>query len=127
MASRETSSKSLLRIIKAHRAIVLAVQVTPFAYGLFYIAAILIQSDVMAAVFYASPLFVVAELAYSRILRLCKWHRKACAVPLFPATVSVLDNYMVDLSEIAVEVSYAVVTAMVMVLFHAAYNIFIKQ
>ena len=76
--------------------------------------------------FYVSPMTVVAFLILSKLLRLCKWHRRAVALPLLPQCVSILDYYVLDLSDVAVEVNFCMVLSMAVLLLIAAYNVFIK-
>lgn len=76
--------------------------------------------------FYVSPMTVAAFLILSKLLRLCKWHRRAVALPLLPQAVNLLDYYVVDLSEIAVRVNFFIVLSMAILLMIAAYNVFFK-
>lgn len=76
--------------------------------------------------FYVSPITVLAFLLLSKVFRLCKWHRRAVALPLIPQIVSLLDYYVIDLSEIAVRVNFYVILAMSVLLLVAAYNVFFK-
>lgn len=76
--------------------------------------------------FYVSPMAVAAFLILSKLLRLCKWHRRAVALPLLPQAVNLLDYYVVDLSEVAVRVNFFIVLSMAILLMIAAYNVFFK-
>lgn len=76
--------------------------------------------------FYISPLIIVAHLVYSRILHLCKWHKTACVIPIFPQVVSMIDYYIIELTEIEALVTNLLTISMVILLLVAAYNVFLK-
>lgn len=102
------------------RRITAAVQVFPFVYtGLFvflFTAYSFIDKESVAlniidyAVF-VSPMVVVAHLVYSRMLKMCKWHRLACALPLLPQAVDQFDLYVYHFGHNA----WIVVTATILI------------
>lgn len=105
----------------------------PFAYTLFYIISLVVAltgpeplSRACDMLFYVSPIVVAQFLVLSRVLHLCKWHRTACLLPLFPQAVSLLDYYVIELSEIAAEINAIVFLTMAVLLLAAAYNVFFK-
>ena len=81
---------------------------------------------VLDTIFYISPLFCAAHLIYSKMLRLCEWHRAACVVPIFPQVVNLVDYYLISLSEIQAMVFTLTAVAMTVTLIVAAYNVFLK-
>lgn len=89
------------RLIAVLRNITMAVQVFPFIYTalfVFLFAAYSFSSGVVLDIIdyaaFVSPIVVVAHLVYSRMLKLCKWHRIACALPLIPQAVDQFDVYV---------------------------------
>lgn len=83
------------------RRITLAVRVLPFIYTALFL--ILFGSysflpdpalDIVDHICFISPVVVIAHIIYSRMLRMCKWHRVACALPLLPQGVDLFDNYI---------------------------------
>lgn len=79
----------------------MAVQVFPFIYTalfVFLFAAYSFSSGVVLDIIdyaaFVSPIVIVAHLVYSRMLKLCKWHRIACALPLIPQAVDQFDVYV---------------------------------
>lgn len=101
MATREEDRERIQRLIKTLRSITLSVQITPFIFGLFYIIAIPLYvgiSDTAQTLadtmFYISPLAIGAMLVFSHILKLCRWHRIACLLPLGPQVLWVIDYFV---------------------------------
>lgn len=89
------------RLIAVLRNITMAVQVFPFIYTalfVFLFAAYSFSSGVVLDIIdyaaFVSPIVIVAHLVYSRMLKLCKWHRIACALPLIPQAVDQFDVYV---------------------------------
>lgn len=115
------------------RAITLTAQIIPFVYSALYIFCMVLycfasEPVVRAAdtLFYVSPLAVVAFLIESRVLKLCKWHRRACALPLLPQAAVFIDYHIVELSRFSAYVAIAVPAIMSILLLIAAYNVFLK-
>lgn len=79
---------------------------------------------VLDTLFYVSPIMVAQFLALSRILRLCGWHRLACALPLCPQTSVLLDHTIVIFSERAAEIHIITTMAMALLLLISAYKVF---
>ena len=97
----ESPQDAKSRLIAVLRNITMAVQVFPFIYTalfVFLFAAYSFSSGVVLDIIdyaaFVSPIVVVAHLVYSRMLKLCKWHRIACALPLIPQAVDQFDVYV---------------------------------
>lgn len=121
------------RLILTLRSITLAVQIIPFIYAsLFVLDFILYASlseqaqQVFDTLFYTSPFVAASNLVFSKILHLCKWHKTACVLPLFPQAVSFVDYYIIELTEIEALVTDFLTLTMVILLIVAAYNVFLK-
>ena len=120
-------------LVKKLRYVTLAIQLMPFIYTVPYIVSIAASyflsydaARIFDELFYVSPITVSAFLVLSRLLRLCKWHRTACILPLFPQFVSFVDYYIIELSEIAAQVNIMLFGSMAVLLLIAAYNVFMK-
>lgn len=94
------------RLVIILRRITMAVQVFPFVYTGFFIVLFTAYSfgegailDIIDHLTFVSPIVVVAHLVYSKMLMMCKWHRAACALPLFPQAVDVADTYIFHFGE----------------------------
>ena len=81
---------------------------------------------ILDTLFYVSPVIICAFLVLSRLLRLCKWHKTACVLPLLPQIVSFVDYYIIELTEIAAQVNIILFGPMAVLLLIAAYNVFMK-
>ena len=109
----------------------LAVQIIPFAYTLIYIFVFFsyghISEEAASALdtlFYISPIQIIGLLILSKILHLCKWHRMACVLPLFPQLVSFIDYYIIALTEIEAYVTNIITIVMSALLLVSAYKVF---
>ena len=79
---------------------------------------------VLDSLFYVSPVIVIQFLMLSRVLRLCRWHKLACALPMFPQVPVVLDHTVVFFSERAVEIHVITMMVMSFLLLISAYKVF---
>ncbi len=123
----------ILALIETLRSITLAVQVIPFVYTGLYIIVLCTYAfapervlEALDTLFYVSPTVVVAFLLESRILKLCHWHRAACALPLLPQVSVFVDSYIYELAERGVYALYLVIIAMSVLLLVAAYKVFLS-
>lgn len=121
-------------IIGKLRVITRAVQVAPFVYAGIYIlcmfAYLFVSEEVCSildTLFYTSPLMLVIFLIQSKILKLCRWHRTACILPIIPQISVLIDSYITDLSEAYATVSICLPIAMMLILLVAAYKVFIAN
>ncbi len=119
-------------LIKKLRHITLATQLMPFIYGGFYILSLFLYTvgteetaRLCDTLFYVSPIVVAEFLVLSRLLRLCKWHRIACCVPLIPQVMSLIDYYIIEFSEIVVQVDIFIYMSSIILLLIAAYKVFL--
>lgn len=109
----------------------LAVQIIPFVYSFIYILILLSYGDVsedtavvLDTLFYISPLQIVGFLILSRVLRLCKWHRMACLLPIFPQAISFVDYYIIELTEVEGYLTNMTTVVMSALLLFSAYKVF---
>lgn len=123
----------LAALIKKLRLVTSAVQLMPFVYTVLFIISLVVSffasEDVVRifdTLFYTSPIVVIAFLILSKLLRLCRWHRMACLLPLFPRVVSFVDYHIIELTEVLAQVNIILFATMAFLLLIAAYNIFIK-
>lgn len=91
MASREQEIGQIKYLIGKLRYITLAVQILPFVYSFFYILSLVMYLicdesvlRILDTLFYVSPIVVGGFLVESHILKLCKWHKSACILPILP-------------------------------------------
>ena len=76
--------------------------------------------------FYVSPIVVIGNLLESRILKLCKWHRASCILPLCPQVNLFIDRYIYEFSFYAELAHIIMIIAMTALLLVSAYKVFMK-
>ena len=120
-------------LVKKLRYVTLAVQLMPFIYTVPYVVSIIASyflsydsARIFDTLFYVSPVTVGAFLVLSKLLRLCRWHKTACILPLLPQVVSFIDYYIIELTEVAAQVNIILFGSMALLLLVAAYNVFMK-
>ena len=111
----------------------MAVQVIPFVYTLLYILSMVAYLAVPESIlrvldtlFYTSPFMVAAFLVESKILRLCRWHRAACILPLLPQVAVFVDYHIIPLTRNQVILTISLSITMAALLLVAAYKVFFK-
>lgn len=134
MANQEYDTGKIKRLIIVLKRITLSVQIVPFVFTALYIIDFAAYSWLTESaqalcdtLFYISPLVIAAHLVYSRILNLCRWHRMACVLPLFPQIVSFIDYYIIELSEIESLVTDSITLVMTILLLISAYKVFFSN
>jgi len=120
-------------LIEKLRAITLTAQIIPFVYSALYILCMILYVTagenvirVVDTLFYVSPTVVAMFLIESRILKLCKWHRRACALPLLPQIAVFIDYHVYPLGSVAAYMAICIPAIMSILLLIAAYNVFLK-
>lgn len=105
----------------------------PFIYTVPYIITLVASyyltydaARVFDTLFYVSPIVVAGLIVLSKLLCLCKWHKTACVLPLFPQVISFIDYYIIELTEVAAQVNIILFASMTILLLVAAYNIFMR-
>lgn len=132
MDNREERNK-ILSLLERMRSITLAVQVIPFVYTFLYIIVLILYLfasesvlQVLDSLLYVSPIVVIAFLVESRILKLCKWHKTACLLPLFPQISLCVDRFIYEFSSQQVVAHLLMLSAMAILLLVAAYKVFLS-
>lgn len=107
-------------------------KIIPFVYSFLTsvcVIAYLLVSDSacywLDTMFYISPftIFIMFLLSYS--LKLCRWHRLECSLPLVPSLVGVMDAY-IDLGENTVFISCVTVAVIVILSIINGIKIFLR-
>lgn len=100
-------SKDIIAIVQILRRTTALVKWFPFIYTVIFIVSMCayywISEDVanaLDAILYTSPLFMVFTLILSRILKLCKWHRLQCCLPLYPIILVGIDKYLIHINRV---------------------------
>ena len=115
------------------RRVTTAVQVLPFIYTALYILALSVYSlcgpqlqTALDSLFYVSPVCIIAFLVLSHVLKLCKWHKTACILPIIPQSVSLADYYIYPVSSLTAYLFNGTIILMSVLLLIAAYFVFLK-
>jgi hypothetical protein len=127
-------SEEITRLVSILRAVTTAVQFAPFIFVGFLIISVLLYlfvNDNVAAfvdlMFYISPIVAVYNLILSRILKLCKWHRLECLLPLLPIVIVFVNSFGFIIPDIAVYVNWSVNLIIFLLSLLNAYFVFIKK
>lgn len=129
----ENDEGRILYLIEKLRSITLAVQVVPFAFSALYIITMFLYlfmpenvCGVLDTLFYVSPTTALGMLIFSRILKLCRWHKLACCLPVAPQIMVFIDFHIAELSRFGAVLSISLSVLMAILLLIAAYNVFLK-
>lgn len=98
-------SKDIIAIIEIARKVTSVTKFSPFVFAVAYIITMICYifcDDATATLLdqlcYTSPLVVIMNFRLSYSLKLCKWHRLECALPMFPLIPLVIDYYIYPIS-----------------------------
>lgn len=81
---------------------------------------------ILDQLFYTSPIVVSCNIALSYTLKLCKWHRMECSLPLIPMLPLFVDYYIYPLNNIAVGINTTIMIILCLASLINAYFVFIK-
>lgn len=133
MDNQDESDERIKRLILTLRDITLAVQIAPFVVSFFFIVGIIVQTFcsvdtawLFSIILFTPPPIIIIMLIFSKILHLCRWHRLACTIPLVPFCFTIIDAYLIELTDIAVYILNGITACMTILLLAAAYNVFLK-
>lgn len=122
---------NLKGLIEKLRTVTLAVQLMPFIYDSCYLVVLALYLfadektlEVLDTLFYVSPVMVIHFLILSRLLKLCKWHKMACALPVIPQASVLAERFFVTFSEDAVRAHLAITLLLTVSLLISTYNVF---
>lgn len=106
----------------------------PFIYAALYITALvlyLFASEstmlILDTLLYVSPIVICGNLVLSRILELCRWHKAACILPIWPQVNILIDRYIYEFSVQAEMAHLIMVILMSVLLLVSAYNVFFRK
>lgn len=129
MDSREKDS--ILYVIGKLRSITRMVQLAPFVYAFLYIFIIAFYpwasfetAQVLDTLFYVSPVVIAINLIESRILKLCKWHKTSCYIPLIPQIAVFIDAHIVRFTTHTTQICVGVFLTMLALFLISAYKVF---
>ena len=122
----------ITNLIHTLRYITITVQFAPFIYSILYIISLIVSlsGNIVAqrlfdSAFYVSPFFVGVHLVYSKILRLCIWHKTACILPMLPVAASLVDYFCCFNTHAAIIIDSTFILMFGLLLL-GAYNVFFR-
>lgn len=126
--------KDIIAIVRILRRVTTIVKVYPFAYSILYISCMFVYmfcSDEMATLcdqlFYTSPFMIVCAIGLSYSLKLCKWHRLECVLPLLPTCMVFVDEFIYQIPKSASYLNAILMSTICILSLINAYFVFIKQ
>ena len=125
--------KDILAVVNILRRVTIIMKVYPFIYALLYILSMVCYifcSDFVATLldqlFYTSPIVVSCNIILSYALKLCKWHRLQCCLPLFPLIPVAIDSWVYSLSRFVAITNATTIIVLSIASLINAYFVFIK-
>lgn len=127
------SKEELGRIIGILKTATKVVKLIPFAYALLYIISILSYSMCsenvsiwVDMIFYVSPISIIFLLILSRTLKLCKWHRLECVLPLMGFCAVLINDFIIEFGKYGQLANYIIVITTFVLSLINVYFVFIK-
>ena len=124
-------SKDIIAIIEIARKVTSVVKFSPFVFAIAYIITMICYifcDDATATLLdqlcYTSPLVVIMNFRLSYSLKLCKWHRLECALPMFPLIPLVIDYYIYPISRFGAIVNGISILTLIILSLINAYFVF---
>mgnify|MGYP003305722510 CR=1 FL=1 len=123
----------IIGILDVLRKVTTTVKLAPFIVAVFYMITILgymyMPDEVITmldTLLYFSPVSVAVLIILSNQLHLCVWHRFECVIPLLCMIPSVIDWFVIQLSEVATYINAIVLSVILLASLVNAYFVFIK-
>jgi hypothetical protein len=123
-----------LYLVDTLRKVTLYAKVLPFLYALSLLISMVVYlfdcetaSNLCDLLSYTSPMVILALLILSKLLKLCKWHKLECCLPLLPLIVYGIDTYIYELSAIAATVNILMAICVFILSIFNAYKLFLSN
>lgn len=125
--------KDILAIVQVLRNTTRIVKLYPFVVTIAYIITIIgymFCSDNVATfldqALYTSPLVVLFNIMLSYSLKLCKWHRLECSLPIYPLIPLIIDKCIHPIGKIGAIVNCITILVLIIASLINAYFVFVK-
>lgn len=126
-------NKDILALVRILRKVTKIVKIYPFVYAVLYALCMigyLICDDIVSVIldqlFYTSPIVVSCNILLSYSLKLCKWHRLQCLLPMTPLITLAVDVTIYPISKIASTINALTIILLFALSLINAYFVFIK-
>lgn len=126
-------NKDILALVRILRKVATIVKIYPFVYAVLYALCMIgylvcddIVSVMLDQLFYTSPIVVSCNILLSYSLKLCKWHRLQCLLPMFPLIPLFVDYLIFPVSKLAFTINALTIMLLFILSLINAYFVFIK-
>lgn len=127
-------NKDILALVRILRKVTTIVKIYPFVYAVLYALCMIgylvcddIVSVMLDQLFYTSPIVVSCNILLSYSLKLCKWHRLQCLLPMIPLITLAVDVTIYPISKIASTINALTIILLFILSLTNAYFVFIKH
>ena len=108
------------------------IQVFPFVYAAMFIflygSYSFVENELVRFIidytFFLSPIVILAHYIYSRILRMCVWHRVACLLPIVTQVADLLDTFVACISRNGMVITVITILSSILIYGLAIYGTF---
>lgn len=123
----------IIAIVRILRRVTTIVKIYPFMYSILYVVCMLVYMfypDEIATLcdqlFYTSLFMIVCAIGLSYSLKLCKWHRLECILPLLPTCMVLVDEFIYSFPKSASYLNAILIGVICLASLINAYFVFIK-
>jgi hypothetical protein len=128
------NNKDIIAIVIILRKVTKIVKIYPFVYAMLYafcMVGYMIGSEQLSCLldqlFYTSPISILFALLLSRSLKLCKWHKLECILPMIPLIHLAIGSYIIPLNSVSAIINVATVITLCLASLINAYFVFIHK
>lgn len=130
---QKENAEKLKYLLAVIRKTTKAIKIFPFVYILILLIILPLMSymDIDTATFisgciFESPLLIAFLILLSYSVKLCKWHRIQCALPLVPQIADFIDTYIYEYGEALATLNFAILIILFIASLVNAYFVFIR-
>lgn len=130
---QKENAENLKRILTIIRKTTKAIKLFPFVYIviLLTILPLLSLMDIdttilISGFIFESPLIVAFLILLSYSVKLCKWHRLQCALPLVPQIADFIDTHLIEYGEALATLNFIILLLLFVLSLVNAYFVFIR-
>ena len=128
------NKQDIIDIVYILRSVTKIVKVYPFIYATLYVLCMvgyMIGNEELSCtldqLFYTSPVSILFALLLSRSLKLCKWHKLECVLPMIPLVHLVIDSYIIPLNNVSAIINVGTIIIICLASLINAYFVFIHK
>lgn len=130
---QKDSRENLRVILNVVRKTTKAIKVFPFVYILILLIVLPLMSymdietaTIISGCIFESPLLIAFLILLSYSVKLCKWHRLQCALPLVPQIADFIDTQIYEYGEALATLNFVILLLLFILSLVNAYFVFIR-